>query len=320
MKKISQVSSRGKLSSHLSSPNEFLAIGGQAVIEGVLMRNKDTLAIAVRNEKGRIILKKDPIPSLTSRFPFFGWPFFRGIAGFFQMLIIGIKALTYSTNIALGEEEEVLGFWELAGMIALSFVFAIGFFVLVPYVVTHFLGFDDLTSPLFFNLVDGIIKMTLFLLYVYAISFMHDIHRVFQYHGAEHKTVNCYEAGKPLTVSSVRQFSTIHPRCGTSFIMLVMIVGILLMSLIGPLMTLFFPSFVSLSFFLQKGILFILRIFFLLPIAGVSYEVLKAAGKYRQSKVLQLVNSPGLLLQKITTQEPDDKQIEVAIAALKGVV
>ncbi|MBI5073516.1 DUF1385 domain-containing protein [Candidatus Woesearchaeota archaeon] len=303
-----------------SSSNEFLAIGGQAVIEGVLMRNKDTLAIAVRTEKGKIVLKKEKIPTLTEKYSFFGWPFFRGIVGFFQMLIIGMKALTYSTNVALGEDEEVLGFWEISGMIALSLAFALGFFVLVPYVVTNLLGFDDVRMPLLFNLIDGIIKMGLFLLYVYAISFMQDIHRVFQYHGAEHKAVNCFEAGKKLTVANVRQFSPIHPRCGTSFIMLVMIVGILLLSLIGPLMTFFFPSLLSLPFFFQKGVLFVIRILFLLPIAGVSYEVLKAAGKYRSNKILQLVNSPGLLLQKITTQEPDDKQIEVAMKALKGVV
>lgn len=303
-----------------TASNEFLAIGGQAVIEGVLMRNKDTLSIAVRTEKGKIVLKKELIPTITAKYSFFGWPFFRGIVGFFQMLVIGMKALTYSTNVALGEEEDVLGFWEIAGMIALSLVFAIGFFVLVPYVVTNLLGFDDVKMPLLFNLIDGMIKMALFLLYVYAISFMSDIHRVFQYHGAEHKTVNCFEAKEKLTVANVRKFSCIHPRCGTSFIMLVMIVGILLLSLIGPLMTLLFPSLLSLPFLFQKGILFVLRILFLLPIAGVSYEVLKAAGKYRSNKLLQLVNSPGLLLQKITTQEPDDKQIEVAIAALKGVV
>lgn len=309
-----------KTSVNSESNNEFLAIGGQAVIEGVLMRNKDTLSIAVRTEKGNIVLKKEQIPSFTQKYPFFGWPFFRGIIGFFQMLIIGIKALTYSTNIALGEDEEVLGFWEITGMISLSLFFAIGFFVLVPYFVTHLLGFDDVQSPLSFNIIDGIIKMILFLLYVYAISFMQDIHRVFQYHGAEHKAVNCFEAKEKLTVANVKKFSPIHPRCGTSFIMLVMIIGILLLSLIGPLIIFFFPSLLLLPFFFQKAILFFVRILFLLPIAAVSYEVLKAAGKYRSNKILQLVNSPGLLLQKITTQEPDDKQIEVAIAALKQVV
>lgn len=320
MKEIKQQKSKNISTQQTGSPNEFLAIGGQAIIEGVLMRNKDTVAIAVRNDKGKIVLKKESIPPLTEKYPFFGWPFFRGIIGLFQMLTIGIKALTYSTNVALGEEEEVLSGWEIIGMIALSFLFAIGFFVFVPYAVTHILGYDDVSNPLSFNIIDGIIKMALFLLYVYLIGFMQDIHRVFQYHGAEHKAVNCFEAGKKLTVANVKLFSTIHPRCGTSFIMLVMIVGILLLSVIGPVMMFFFPSLLSLPFFFQKGILFVVRILFLLPIAGLSYEVLKAAGKYRSNKILQLVNSPGLLLQKITTQEPDDKQIEVAIAALKGVV
>ena len=301
-------------------PETELAIGGQAVIEGVLMRNKDKIAIAVRNEKGDIVLKTETLHSLTKKYQILGLPFLRGIIAFFQMLVIGIKALSYSTNVALGEEEDVLGFWEIAGMLALSFVFAMSFFVLIPYIVTIILGYDDITAPVSFNIIDGAIKILLFLLYVYLISFMKEIHRVFQYHGAEHKSVNCYETGKKLTVENVRQFSPIHPRCGTSFIMFVMIVGIFLLSLIGPLMMLLFPFFSLVPFFLQKIILFLIRILFLLPIAGVSYEVLKLAGKYRNNKVLQFVNSPGMLLQKLTTKEPDDKQIEVAITALKALV
>src|SRR3989338_2895330 len=135
---------------------QSLAIGGQAVIEGVLMRNKDQIAIAVLNEKGKIILKKETIASVTKKYPFLGWLFLRGIIAFFQMLIIGIKALTYSTNIAMGEKEEQLNAWEIAGLIGVSLLFSIAIFVLAPYVMTHLIGFDERTAPVFFNLIDGV--------------------------------------------------------------------------------------------------------------------------------------------------------------------
>ena len=295
-------------------------IGGQAVIEGVLMRNKDKIAIAVRNDKGKIIVKKETISKITEKYPFLGWPLFRGIVAFLQMLIIGMKALTYSTNIALGEEEEKLSFWDFFWLIGLSALFAILFFVLAPYLVTHFAGLDERSAPLSFNIVDGIIKLIFFIIYVAGIGMMQDIKRVFQYHGAEHKAVNCYEAGKSLTVKNVKEFSTIHPRCGTSFIMFVMLVGIFLLSFIAPLCQYLIPNFTTWSFLAQKSILFLLRIVFLFPIAAVSYEVLRLAGKYRENKVLQLVNSPGMLIQKITTKEPDNKMIEVAIKSLKAVL
>ncbi|PIN78430.1 hypothetical protein COV16_05930 [Candidatus Woesearchaeota archaeon CG10_big_fil_rev_8_21_14_0_10_34_8] len=300
--------------------NTDLSIGGQAVIEGVLMRNKDNIAIAVRTEKGKIILKKEKIDGISKKYPFLAWPFFRGIVGFFQMLVIGMKALTYSTNVALGEEEEVLNAWEIVGLIGFSMLFAIGLFVLVPYVITHVIGFDERSSPILFNLVDGLIKLIIFISYVAVIGYMEDIKRVFQYHGAEHKAVNCFESGKKLTVANVKKFSTIHPRCGTSFIAIVLLVGIFILSVISPITNLLIPSFSELSFILQKVILFLLRILFLFPIAAVSYEILKLAGKYKDNKILQLVNAPGLLIQKITTREPDNKMIEVAIKSLKAVL
>lgn len=299
---------------------ESTIIGGQAVIEGVLMRNKNQIAIAVRNNKGKIIVKKETLNALTEKYQYLGWPFIRGIIAFVQMLIIGMKALTYSTNIALGEEEEKLSFWDFFWLIGLSSLFAILFFVLAPYLITHFAGLDERTAPLSFNIVDGIIKLIFFVIYVACIGIMHDIRRVFQYHGAEHKAVNCYEAGKPLTVKNVKQFSTIHPRCGTSFIMFVMLVGIFILSFIAPLSMLLISNFSILPFLTQKVILFVLRIVFLFPIAAVSYEVLRLAGKYRSNKILQLVNSPGMLIQKITTKEPDNKMIEVAIKSLKAVL
>ncbi len=305
------------MSSKSSSPT---FIGGQAVIEGVLMRNKDTIAIAVRTEKGKIILKKETLQGIAKKYRVLQAPFLRGIVAFFQMLVVGIKALTYSTNVALGEEEEVLSFWEIAGIIVLSLLFSIGLFVLVPYVVTSVIGFDERTAPFAFNLVDGVIKLFFFISYVILIGTMKDIKRVFQYHGAEHKAVHCHEAGLPLTVKNVQRFPTIHPRCGTSFIAFVLLIGIFLLSVIAPLTTFIFPSFVMLPFFLQKGILFVLRILFLLPIASVSYEILKLAGKYKENRLLHVLNAPGLLIQKITTREPNDAMVRVAMKALKAVL
>ncbi len=290
------------------------SIGGQAVIEGVMMRNKDTLAVAVRNDKGKIIVKKEKIKTFSG---ILALPFIRGIVAFFQMLIIGIKTLTYSSNIVLNDDEK-LDSWEIAGIIALSLAIAISMFVLVPYLVTYSIGFSETTEPILFNIIDSIIKIILFVVYLVIIGQMKDVRRVFQYHGAEHKTVNCLESEKKVIINNVKKFSTIHPRCGTSFILLVMVVGIFVLSLISPLAMLI-PSFSFLPFFAQKIILFFTRLLFLLPIAGISYEILKLAGKYKENILLNMINYPGMLIQKLTTQEPDNKQIEVAIKALESV-
>lgn len=298
-------------------------IGGQAIIEGILIRNKDRIAIAVRTEKGRIIIKKEQIDFISNKYPILRLPVLRGVVAFFQTLVIGIKALVYSANIATGEKQERLNFWEVAGIISLSLCFGIGLFVLVPYVVTIILGYDERTAPIAFNLVDGGIKILIFMLYVLIIGYFNDVRRVFQYHGAEHMAVNCYESEKRLkrlTIENVKKFSTLHPRCGTSFIMIVLIIGIFILSLIGPLTIFLVPNFSFLPFFSQKIILFFFRLLFLLPIAGISYELLKLAGKYRENKILHIVNAPGMLIQKLTTQKPDEKMIEVAIRALKAVV
>lgn len=290
------------------------SIGGQAVIEGVMMRSKNTLAVAVRNEKGKIIVKKEKIKEFTG---ILALPFIRGIATFFHMLSIGIKTLTYSSNIALHEDEK-LDSWEIAGIIALSLAVGICMFVLAPYIITYILGFSETAEPVLFNIIDSIIKIILFVAYVALIGQMRDVKRIFQYHGAEHKAVNCYEAGEKLHIRNIKRYSTIHARCGTSFILLVMIVGIFVLSLIGPI-ALLVPAFQSLPFIMQKIILFFLRIAFLLPVAGISYEILKLAGKYKENIILNCLNYPGMLIQKLTTQEPDNKQIEVAMKALEAI-
>jgi uncharacterized protein YqhQ len=291
------------------------SIGGQAVIEGVMMRNKNILAVAVRNEKGKIILKKEKIKTYYAQ----KIPFVRGIIAFFQTLSIGIKTLTHSSNIALGEDEQ-FDSKEIIGIIALSLLFVISFFVLVPYIITSVIGFNEATQPVLFNVIDSVIKIAFFLIYVVVIGSLKDVKRVFQYHGAEHKAVNCYEAGKKLTVQNVKKYSTIHARCGTSFIMLVLVVGIVLFTFIAPTVLYFFPTIGGLSLVVQKIIFFTVRILFLLPIASISYEILKLTGAHKENMFLHTINYPGMLFQKLTTQEPDNKQIEVAIVALEKVL
>ena len=294
--------------------------GGQAVVEGVLMKGASHLAIAVRKPNKTIKVKLIPYISFTKRVPLFGMPFFRGIVSLFEMLVEGMKALTYSANEAVQQEDEQLSTLEIALTLAISIVFSLLLFVVAPYLITHLLGITEETQALLFNLVDGLVKLCIFVSYIIIIGLMKDVHRIFQYHGAEHKAINCFEAGKALTAKQVQQFSTIHPRCGTSFILLVIVIGIFIFSLAPFAVSLAYSSFYELSWVMRRAVLLFVRILFMLPIAGASYEVLKLAGKYRESLLLKMIVSPGLLVQKLTTKEPDDKQVEVSIAALKAVL
>lgn len=291
--------------------------GGQAVIEGVLMKGKQHISIAVRKPNKKIKIKLEKCVSATQRGNILGWSFIRGTVNLFEMIIIGMKALTYSANESVDKKEEQLSTWELSFTLFLSFLFAMLLFVVVPYALTMVFGIEEETSSLLFNIVDGALKLFIFFVYLFLIGLTKDIRRIFQYHGAEHQTISCFELGKPLTVQEVRKLSPLHPRCGTSFLLLVIIVGIFLFSFVPFLLTLILPNLNELSFGLRKGLLLSARVLFLVPIAGVSYEVLKLAGKYKESFLLKVLVFPGMLMQKITTRKPDDKQIEVAIAALK---
>jgi uncharacterized protein YqhQ len=274
-----------------------LDIGGQAVIEGVMMKNKLNLAVAVRLPNDEIKIKKTKLKPLHKLLKL---PFIRGTTTLFYIMVIGIKALVWSANQALGEEEE-LGFWELVGTLGLSLFFALVFFVGVPFGVTWLTGLEGLG----FNVVEGIIRVALFVGYVFAISYMKDIKRMFQYHGAEHMAANCYEFGHELTVENVRKYSTIHPRCGTSFIMLVLIISIILF------------TFIDTGSHLLN---FVLRFPLIPVVAGISYELLRLGGMFRKSLFMRVLIAPGKWVQKITTQKPDDKMIEVAIASLNAVL
>lgn len=278
--------------------------GGQAIIEGVMMRGKDDLAIAVRKNDEEISCKMEKIKSITSKYPVLGKPFIRGTVALFESLIMGIKALTYSANESTEEEEEELSKLEIAFSIALAMGLGVLLFFIAPAVFAHLLN-QYVQGSFLQNILEGAMRITIFLLYVYFISRMKDIQRVFQYHGAEHKVIHSYEAGEELSVENARKHTTLHPRCGTSFLLIVMVVSILFFSLFG--VEVFWWRLLS-------------RVILLPVIAGISYEVLKFAGKHCDNPFMKIINKPGLMMQKMTTGEPDDSQLEVALRALQGVL
>ena len=277
--------------------------GGQAIIEGVMMRHGNKIAAAVRSPSKEIIFQESEYVSLTKRYKFLGWMFIRGTVTLFEMMLVGIKALMFSAQIALSEEEKKPEDWEMYLSFAVSFAVAIFFFIVVP--AFFFTQIKSCVSNLLLlNFLEGCLRLGIFLCFLASTLLLSDMRRVYMYHGAEHKTVFAWENGQELTVQNIKDFSTRHPRCGTSFILFVMIVSILVFSLLGR------PDF------LHRVVYKLL----LMPVvAGISYEAIRFTGKYTNSKLVQLLSWPGLALQKITTREPDDDQIEVAIAAMKKV-
>ena len=278
--------------------------GGQAILEGVMMRHGNKIAAAVRRPDKEIVFQEREYIPLTKRYKVLGWPLVRGTISLFEMMVLGIKCLMFSAEVALSEEEQKPQGWELYVSLLISLTVAIFFFVVVPaFFFTKIKTFID--SLILLNILEGCVRLGLFLSFLTATLLMSDMRRVYMYHGAEHKTVFAWEDGQDLTVENVKNYSTRHPRCGTSFILFVMIVSILVFSLLGR------PDF------LHRVIYKIL----LMPvIAGISYEAIRFTGKFSRFKLVQVLSWPGLALQKITTREPDDDQIEVAIAAMKKVV
>ncbi|KNF09735.1 hypothetical protein CLPU_2c01870 [Gottschalkia purinilytica] len=302
-------------------PKHMTKIGGQALIEGVMMRGPRDISIAVRKPDGEIELKVDPIDNMTTRNKFFKLPFVRGVVALIESMVVGTKALMYSAEFYETEEEKNKEpgrfekfiqkiFKDKAEDIAIyitvlvSIAISIGLFMLAPTFLTNFIK-SKVNNSIYLNLIEGVIRVTIFLIYLLGVSKLEDIQRVFQYHGAEHKTIHCYEYEEELTVENVKKHPILHPRCGTSFLFMVMIISILVFSFFG------WPNP------LQR---FILRIILLPVIAGISYEINKIIGR-SNGKFAYIVSYPGLMLQKMaTTKEPDDSQIEVAIEALKGVI
>lgn len=278
-------------------------VGGQAVIEGVMMRGKTHVAVAVRQPDGEISVDVLPVNSISDRYPILKKPFLRGVVSLVESLVMGMKALAYSAQVS-GDEDEKLDSKEMALTIAVSAGLAILLFIVIPTWSMRFLtGITQ--NHMALNLAEGVLRMAIFLAYIAAISSMNDIQRVFQYHGAEHKTIYTYEAGLPLKVENVRPFSTLHPRCGTNFLMIVMLISMFIFTFLG------WPSL------LER---IASRIILMPVIAGVSYELIRYAGAHTDNPLVRIAITPGLLLQKLTTRQPDDSQIEVAIASLKAVV
>ena len=292
-------------------------IGGQAVIEGVMMKNMDRYAVSVRKPNGKIETKVEECISFAEKHPLFQLPVFRGMANFLESMVIGMKTLNYSASFYEDEEEQTESRTEqllekilgekaekiiMGIVLVFSLAISIGLFMILPYIASEALG-KLIRNEYVILLMEGIIRIAIFLGYIVLISQMEDIKRVFMYHGAEHKTINCLEAGVELTPENVDNFSRLHKRCGTSFIFIVMIISMV-----------FF-------FFIRVDTIWlriILRLLFLPLVAGVSYEFIRLAGS-SDHPLVQIFSKPGLALQKLTTKEPDHSMIEVAIASVEGV-
>jgi len=294
---------------------EETLVGGQAVLEGVMMRSPHAWGIACRKPSGAVSVHSEPLERLSERHAWMGWPVVRGVVTLGHAMTLGFRALKFSANVALDElqpepdsSQPGKKKFEISGWIAtINIVLSVGFFIFIykylPLLAATELKKVDpaLGGQIMFNLVDGVIRLTLFLLFIGGTSLWPDIRRVYQYHGAEHKTVFAFEGGDPLDTASVQKYSTYHPRCGTSFLMTVMIISILVYMLFP--VTTFWARFA-------------LRIALLPVITGVAYEIIRFAARYRSS-LFALMTAPGLWLQRITTQPPSDQQAETAIVALE---
>jgi uncharacterized protein YqhQ len=279
-------------------------VGGQAVLEGVMMRGVRTWAVGVRKPEGDIDVQKFPLVSWTKRHRVLRWPIIRGVVALVESLKIGFNALNLAANAQLGEDEEPIsgGMW--AGTMIVALLFAVGLFFVVPVGLTSLFK-DQLGSAFLFWVVEGVLRTTIFLGYIWLLSRLRDLRRVFEYHGAEHKTISCFEAGEPLTPENAQRYSRLHPRCGTSFLLIVMIVAIFVFAPLG------LPAW----YFLVAS-----RIIGVPLIAGLSFEVIKFAGRNRGTSWVQALMWPGMQLQKLTTREPDLDQLAVAIAAMDAVL
>jgi uncharacterized protein YqhQ len=282
-----------------------LAVGGQAVIEGVMMRSPNAIAIAVRTPDKRIVVRKKPFRSVIRRLPWLNIPVLRGGIHLLETMGLGIDALMFSADQAASEDRvqakprlrDKVWMWTT---IVFAFALSLGLFFYLPLMITHWLGVE---GTIWFNVVDGIIRVSMFVIYLLAVSRMKDMSRVFEYHGAEHKSIHAFENGRSLDAAGARPFTTLHPRCGTSFLFFVMLISIVVFVFLGK------PETVGDR---------LLRLAFVPLIGGLAYEAIKLSGKYAKSLWLKPFIMPGLWLQKITTNEPDDSQLDVAMAALRA--
>jgi uncharacterized protein YqhQ len=279
-------------------------VGGQAVIEGVMMRGVDHWALAVRRPDETVGIHEFPLVSVMVRHPILKVPIVRGVVALVESLVIGVRALTLSANESLGEEQEELGKKEIGVTLLVAFAFAVGLFFVAPLFLTgllkHWVGGGYL-----FWVVEGCIRVAIFLVYLAIVTQIKDLRRVFEYHGAEHMSIHALEHGDELTVDNVKHYGTLHLRCGTSFLLIVMVVAIFVFALVGR------PAWY---------LLLLSRIILIPLIAGVSFEIIKFAGRHENSRVVRVIMAPGLALQWMTTKKPDSAQVEVAIAALDAII
>ncbi|MFQ5823179.1 MAG: DUF1385 domain-containing protein [bacterium] len=295
--------------------NQNIQVGGQAVIEGVMMRSHDTFSVAVRRQDGTIFVKKQPFVSYVKRFKILSFPILRGAVVLIESLILGVKALAFSGDVAMEDEKtkdaknnrelktptqkSLFSKLWLAVMVLFALVLGLFIFFYVPLILTELLGAN---TGFMFNLIDGIVRLGIFLMYLGLITLMKDIRRIFEYHGAEHKSIHAFENKKKLIPSEAKLFTRFHPRCGTSFLLIVMIVSIFVFMFLGK------PHDLDDRLF---------RLTFIPLIAGISYEMIRLSGRESNNKFWKPFILPGLWLQKLTTKEPDENQLEVAIVALK---
>lgn len=324
----------------LLTTKQYTSIGGQAVIEGVMMRSPNAFVVAVRKPDGKIRLRRDQWYGLSRKLDFLKKPFLRGVLMLIETMANGLVSLNYSANIAMAEEEKIKALKkgktleefeasqkkkekvDIATFLtmAVSFSFGIALFVFAPHMIAF--GIGDLfgqnwtLDSFAFHAVDGVVKAIIFIGYIWGISFMKDVYRVFQYHGAEHKSIATFESGMELSVENARKFSTLHPRCGTSFVFFLILISIILFSAVFTLI----PIGTNLPPILRHIVAVIFKIFLMLPIAGISYELIKASGKCSDQWWAKAMAAPGMLLQKLTTKEPDDNQLEIALSSIKAVL
>jgi uncharacterized protein YqhQ len=285
-----------------------IRVGGQAVIEGVMMRSPKSMAVAVRKPNGEIVVRRKGLTFFSEKSPFSKVPLVRGVMALLSALVLGIQALNFSANQALSEEEKEVSPWTLSLTLTVALGFGVFLFFLVPLFLTKWLRFVIpmiSESGALFNLVDGILRLTIFLLYLWAISFSKEIRRVFEYHGAEHKSIFAFEAGETLEIDRVKDFSYLHPRCGTNFLLIVMVVSIFIFAMV--------PHHLPFGYKIAS------RVVFIPLIAGISYELIRFADKKRERGIAFFIK-PGLWLQRLTAREPSEAQLEVALRALQEVL
>jgi uncharacterized protein YqhQ len=279
-----------------------LNVGGQAVLEGVMMRSRRFWAVAVRKPDGTIGCSVFREISITNRKKVLGWPFIRGIVVLVENLSLGFRALSYSVNESTGEEVQISK-KQMSISVAIAVLFTVGVFFILPTLIGR--TFSNSMNSILYNLLEGLIRIAFLVGYITLVSFLKDIKRLFMYHGAEHKTIQAYENGVELLPENVKKYSRLHLRCGTSFLLIVMVVALIVYALLGKP-----PLYLRL----------IERVVLMPVIAGISYELIRLAGKFSRYKIIRIIFYPGLLLQKITTREPDEMQLEVAIASLQKIL